>query len=131
MENEWFLYFAARSRRGERRLDIAALQHSVITEQCPLQKTLYLGRRYFRLCRTDRFAQHSPGSREGRASSYGMGLADRRCRRACQQARARNDWHRYRAQVCAASILQPALQIFIAKLGLVVGGSLPVVFASG
>ncbi len=34
-------------------------------------------------------------------------------------------------QVRAASILQPALLIFIAKLGLVVGGSLPVVFASG
>jgi hypothetical protein len=36
-----------------------------------------------------------------------------------------------RAQLRAASILQPALLIFIAKLGLVVGGSLPVVFASG
>lgn len=36
-----------------------------------------------------------------------------------------------RAQVRSASILQPALLIFIAKLGLVVGGSLPVVFASG
>lgn len=35
------------------------------------------------------------------------------------------------AQLRAASILQPALLIFIAKLGLVVGGSLPVVFASG
>lgn len=35
------------------------------------------------------------------------------------------------AQVRAASILQPALLVFIAKLGLVVGGSLPVVFASG
>ncbi|MFJ4145259.1 DUF3100 domain-containing protein [Pseudomonas sp. NPDC089734] len=34
-------------------------------------------------------------------------------------------------QLRAASILQPALLIFIAKLGLVVGGSLPVVFASG
>lgn len=36
-----------------------------------------------------------------------------------------------RTQLRAASILQPALLIFIAKLGLVVGGSLPVVFASG
>ena len=36
-----------------------------------------------------------------------------------------------RAQLRAASILQPALLIFVAKLGLVVGGSLPVVFASG
>lgn len=36
-----------------------------------------------------------------------------------------------RAQFRAASILQPALLIFVAKLGLVVGGSLPVVFASG
>jgi hypothetical protein len=35
------------------------------------------------------------------------------------------------AQLRAASILQPALLVFIAKLGLVVGGSLPVVFASG
>lgn len=35
------------------------------------------------------------------------------------------------AQLRSASILQPALLIFIAKLGLVVGGSLPVVFASG
>jgi hypothetical protein len=35
------------------------------------------------------------------------------------------------AQLRAASILQPALLIFIAKLGLVVGGSLPLVFASG
>ncbi|MBX8497529.1 DUF3100 domain-containing protein [Pseudomonas cichorii] len=34
-------------------------------------------------------------------------------------------------QLRSASILQPALLIFIAKLGLVVGGSLPVVFASG
>ncbi|RMQ47239.1 Membrane protein [Pseudomonas cichorii] len=37
----------------------------------------------------------------------------------------------YATQLRAASILQPALLIFIAKLGLVVGGSLPVVFASG
>lgn len=36
-----------------------------------------------------------------------------------------------RAQLRSASILQPALLIFIAKLGLVVGSSLPVVFASG
>jgi hypothetical protein len=36
-----------------------------------------------------------------------------------------------RAQFRSASILQPALLVFIAKLGLVVGGSLPVVFASG
>jgi hypothetical protein len=35
------------------------------------------------------------------------------------------------AQLRAASILQPALLVFIAKLGLVVGGSLPLVFASG
>ncbi|UFH50840.1 DUF3100 domain-containing protein [Pseudomonas sp. KNUC1026] len=34
-------------------------------------------------------------------------------------------------QVRSASILQPALLVFVAKLGLVVGGSLPVVFASG
>jgi hypothetical protein len=34
-------------------------------------------------------------------------------------------------QMRAASILQPALLVFIAKLGMVVGGSLPVVFASG
>ncbi|WP_163024666.1 DUF3100 domain-containing protein, partial [Pseudomonas viridiflava] len=37
----------------------------------------------------------------------------------------------HRTQLRSASILQPALLIFIAKLGLVVGGSLPVVFASG
>jgi hypothetical protein len=36
-----------------------------------------------------------------------------------------------RTQLRSASILQPALLVFIAKLGLVVGGSLPVVFASG
>ncbi|MCO8164910.1 DUF3100 domain-containing protein [Pseudomonas sp. 21LCFQ02] len=36
-----------------------------------------------------------------------------------------------RAQARAAAILQPALLVFIAKLGLVVGGSLPVVMASG
>ena len=34
-------------------------------------------------------------------------------------------------QVRSASILQPALLVFIAKLGMVVGGSLPLVFASG
>ncbi|WP_407316220.1 DUF3100 domain-containing protein [Pseudomonas sp. nanlin1] len=34
-------------------------------------------------------------------------------------------------QLRAAAVLQPALLIFIAKLGLVVGGSLPVVFAAG
>lgn len=37
----------------------------------------------------------------------------------------------HRTQLRSASILQPALLVFIAKLGLVVGGSLPVVFASG
>lgn len=36
-----------------------------------------------------------------------------------------------KAQLRSASILQPALLVFIAKLGLVVGGSLPIVFASG
>ncbi|MFF7710720.1 DUF3100 domain-containing protein [Pseudomonas sp. NPDC007930] len=34
-------------------------------------------------------------------------------------------------QFRAAAVLQPALLLFVAKLGLVVGGSLPVVFASG
>src|SRR5690606_5642901 len=37
----------------------------------------------------------------------------------------------YGDQMRSASILQPALLVFIAKLGMVVGGSLPVVFASG